>query len=257
MYTENLKIACYAGSGVGKTVLMGQLIKTFGADNVGIISCEHGLNTIASLVEPQNVKACDSLADYVEAVKWAEKTFPGKDQWVCVDGGSRILQWLEQDTWGRAEKMLQEKFTGIAKPSDPEYAVYVTQNLAIDIGRVWSKLGSRAERLFNAFVKLPSSTYWTFWEQQPFVGKDQKGIKWTMDCPGEGTRKSAQSTMDFVFRLTRNNEGQLVAQFKNDLTSYGKRRDDNEAGVFVPDEIVGFDLSDFVTRVRSDGWPSK
>lgn len=254
-YQENIKIAAYAGSGVGKTALISHLIKSAGIANVGIISCEHGLNTIASLVDPQNVKVCDSLADYADAVKWAEKTFTATDQWVCVDGGSRILQWLEQDTFGRTEACLRERLEGVAKSKDPEYAVYLTSSNAIDTRRLWSKLGSRAERLFNAFVKLPSNTYWTFWEQQPFVDANTRGVTWTIDSPGDGTRKAAQATMDFVFRLTRSAEGKLVARFRNDIVSYGKRRDDNEAGVFVPDEIVGFDLADFVKRVRGEGWP--
>lgn len=252
-YQENLKVATFAGSGIGKTVGIGSLIAAYGAENVGIISCEHGLNTIASQLRADMVNVCDTLGDFQAAITWAEERFPKADQWVCIDGGSRLLQWLEQDTFGRAEAELTLKMQG-RPPSDTEYAVYLTKEGVLDTRRLWSKLGARAERMFNRFVRMKSSHYWSFWSQQPFIDAYTKGPTWTIDSPGDGTRKAVVASMDYIYMLTRDRDGRLVSKHKSDAQSFAKNRDERNAGVRVPDTIVDFDLADFCERVKGKGW---
>jgi hypothetical protein len=256
-FRENIKIGCYAGSGVGKTVGIGSLIDAYGAERVHIISCERGLNTIASKLRDDQVTVVDDLSEFQDAlVKYASDESLTVNDWVCVDGGSRVLQWLEADVFGRAERCLQERIQGTQRSSDPEYAVYVTGSNAIDIRRLYAKLADRAERMFNRFVKLKASHYWTFWERQPYIDANTKSPTWTVDAPS-GPRTAAVATMDYVYRLTRDREsGKLVSKHRNDLVSFAKNRDDRSAGVVVPDQIVDFDLADFCERVRGKGWPT-
>ena len=253
-YAENLKIGCFAGSGIGKTVGIGSLIKAYGAENVGVISCEHGLTSIASLLDSDHIKVCDSLDDLRAAHRWAAERYGSPHQWVCVDGGSRVLQWIEQEVWGGVEAAYAESLSGSVGSSNQQWMPFITKKDGINTQRVWSKVGSNAERLFNAFVKLPGSSYWTFWEQLTNIDQYTKGPPMIIDSPGEGTRKAAKGTFDFIYRLTRV-QGKLVAKFRNDAVSYAKLREDWNANIHVPDEIVEFDLADFCERVRGKGWP--
>ena len=255
-YQENLKIASFSGSGIGKTVGAGNLITRYGAENVGIISCEHGLTSIASLLHAEHVRVCDSLDDLRAAHRWASERYARPDQWVVVDGGSRVLQWIEQEVWGSVEAAFSASVSGNVPQHLQEYLAFITKKDGINTQRVWSKVGSNAERLFNAFVKLPSSSYWTFWEQLTNIDQYTKGPPYIIDSPGEGTRKAAKGCFDYIYRLTRNKSGDLVAKLRNDNVSYAKTRDDRLVVQNLPDEIVGFNLADFAGRVRGEGWPT-
>jgi hypothetical protein len=252
MPITNLKIALYADSEGGKTLQIGHLIERFGAENVGIISCESGLTTISSRINPDYVKQCDSLDDLRKAFGWAKERFTRADQWVCVDGGSRVLQWVRDENWGNAEQaaelLMEGKRRDMLSDGLKPYARFVTKDMSLDGQRIWIQVGMDCERLMDAFIKLPSSVYWNFWEELTSKGQYEKGLPWKPDTPGNGAFNSIRRAFDYVFRLTR--EGELItAQCSNSPKAFAKKRDDWEI-VKVPSEIKDFNLATFVERVQ-------
>src|SRR6185503_21146357 len=81
-FNETLKMAAYGANNSRKTLQIGHLIETFGAANVGIISCERGLNTIKSKLDERYIKVVDNKQELRDAWKWANDSF-GPNQWVC------------------------------------------------------------------------------------------------------------------------------------------------------------------------------
>ena len=73
-FTETAKIALFGANSTGKTLQIRSLIETFGAENVGIVSCEDGLKVIRSSVRPEQVKECNSIGEMREAELRADLT---------------------------------------------------------------------------------------------------------------------------------------------------------------------------------------
>ena len=224
----------------------------FGAEDVGIISCESGLTTISSRINPDYVKQCDSLDDLRKAFGWAKERFTRADQWVCVDGGSRVLQWVRDENWGNAEQaaelLMEGKRRDMLSDGLKPYARFVTKDMSLDGQRIWIQVGMDCERLMDAFIKLPSSVYWNFWEELTSKGQYEKGLPWKPDTPGNGAFNSIRRAFDYVFRLTREGET-ITAQCSNSPKAFAKKRDDWEI-VKVPAEIKGFNLAAFVEKVQ-------
>ena len=259
-YAENLKVALYAATGGRKTLQIAKLIQRVGAENVGIISCEGGLSTIASLVVPEQVERVNSIDELAAAASKMRKTYGRPDQWICVDGGSRVLQWFQERIWGSVDTVYRKLLEG-TKPSELDetlrpYAIFVTKGGEVNTQGMWVRLGSDCTRLFNSFVRQPASIYWTFWEELTNTDQYTKGFPWKPDTPGKGALDAIKGSFDFIGRLTPG-EGSATAHF-NDASKvyYAKRRDDWNAGIRVPDEIRSFDLGDFVERLRGTGWPN-
>ncbi len=74
-YAETLKIATYGEPGSRKTLQAGYLIDSIGHENVGIISCEGGLNTIQSKLDERYVQRVNSLDEFRKAYAWSKQTF--------------------------------------------------------------------------------------------------------------------------------------------------------------------------------------
>ena len=260
-HVENLKIAIYAATGGRKTLQIGYLIERFGAENVGIISCEHGLGTIGSLVKRDCVIEVDSMTALRAGYAWAKQRFTGTDQWVCVDGGSRVLQWIRDDIFGGVQKVYEELLSG-TKPQDLHasirpYASYVTGRSEINTQAMWVRVGMEADRLLNSFVRLPASMYWTFWEEQTSLDQYSRGLPWKPDTPGKGTLDALKGTFDFVIHLVKEGDSSTAQCSDTSKVYYAKHRDDWRAGIRVPDEIKDFNLAEFVTRLRGDGFGSR
>ena len=255
---HNLKIAIYAATGGRKTLQIGHLIERFGASNVGIISCESGLNTIRSLVDPAFVYEANNLDELAKAYAWAKEKFPKPDQWVCVDGGSRVLMWIRDKWWSGAENALAQVINGV-RPQDlpaaaKQFAVYVTKGAELNSQQIWIRVATEAERLFNAFVRLPSSSYWTFWEEKTNIDQFQKGLPWKPDTPGAGTFSAIKGAFDFIMRLVPDGERCTAQCSDQSSVYYAKHRDDWKAGIRVPDEIKDFRLDEFVMKLKGEGF---
>lgn len=257
-FNETIKCASYGATSSRKTLQIGTLIETFGAENVGVISCERGLNTIRSLADERYIRVAEDMNGLREAWAWAKDNFSKPNQWVCVDGGTRALQWVHNEVFGGTQKAYELILGGTNKKDLPAplrpYAAFITGNDEMNTQGMWIRVGSEAERLFNTFVKLPANMYWTFWEEQTNVDQFRKGVPWRPDTPGNGALGAVKGTFDFIFRLTSEGE-QSTAIFRNppgNNENYGKTRDDWRGGIKVPDRIKGFNLAEFVQLITNN-----
>lgn len=256
-YSESLKIAVYAETGGRKTLQIGNLIRALGAENVGIISCEHGLGTIQSVVDPRYVRVAEDMDGLRQAYMWARDTFKRPDQFVCVDGGSRVLDWIKSDVFTGTEKVFRKLMDGTRVQDldgdERVYAMFITKQGEINTQAQWIKVSSRAVDMFNQFVRLPASMYWTFWEELTNIDQFSKGPPYKPDTPGKGSFDALKGAFDFVIRLVKS--GDKSTAYCNDgepRKYYAKRRDDWAGGIKVPDVIEDFDLAQFVKLLRPE-----
>lgn len=258
-YATNLKVALYAPSGGRKTLQAKHLIDRYGVENVGIISCEQGLSTIVSALDQRFVRKVDSLKDLGAALKWAKDTFTKPDQWVVVDGGSRVLNWVQRDIWSGTEQafnwIAQGKSVREMDAEMRQYAFFVTKGEEMNTQAMWIKVATRCGSIFDSFVRLVPSIYWTFWEEMTNIDQFRKGPPYKPDTPGKGAFDELKGSFDFVGRLVRADDEFSTAYFNDGETGkyYAKRRDD-WGKVRVPNEIRKFNLASFVHSLRGAGF---
>ncbi len=257
-YRESIKLAAYAPTGGKKTLQIAGLIDLVGAENVGIISCERGLTTIKSKVDARYVKEVSGRAELREAWAWAKENFNQPNQWVAVDGGSRVLNWVQQEIFGGAQLALESIINGTQKrdlpPDVRKYAPFVTKELDLNTQQMWIQTGFHCERLLDSFVKLGSNMYWTFWEERTSIDQYTKGPPAIPDTPGKGALNAIKGCFDFIFRLVPDGET-VTAQFRNMPGSnaiYGKTRDDWDGGIKVPNSIADFKMAEFVRLISGE-----
>jgi len=253
-FSETTKIALVGANSTGKTLQIRSLIEKYGADNVGIASCEHGLSTIGSSVRPDMVKDCTGLNDLKNAWKWAADKFKSRDQWMCVDGGTRALQWIAGEVWAGTDAIYTLMATEVPrdewKKDLKPYLRYITDKGAIDGQRQWIDIGRAIEFELNRWAKLPCSIYWTFWEDLTSKGQYEKSKPWQADAPGKAGRDAIYGTFDVVLRLTVQGENIVATHDREKREFRSKVREDWDAGVKVPGEIVGFNLAAFIQTLR-------
>src|SRR6185369_15232190 len=142
-FAETLKMAAYGANNSRKTLQIGYLIETYGVENVGIISCERGLNTIKSKLDERYIKVVDNKQELRDAWKWANDNF-GAGQWIAVDGGTRCIQWLYNDVFGTAQQAYEKVLNGTQKsklePDLRKYAALITSTEELDTGRLGADL---------------------------------------------------------------------------------------------------------------------
>lgn len=256
-YEETFKGAGYAETGGKKTLQIGHLIEAFGAENVGILSCERGLSTINSLLDERYIFRVDSIDDLRQGYAWAkENGFNTPDKWVCVDGGSRVLDWVQQEIFGGAQLALETILSGTSRreldAKVRKYAPFVTKEEDLNNQQMWIRTGFECSRLLDSFVKLGSNMYWTFWKEMTSLDQYRKGPPAIPDTPGKGALGAVKGAFDFIFHLVPNGET-VTAHFRNppgNNSYYGKTRDDWRGGIKVPDSIPDFNLASFVQLVQ-------
>lgn len=262
-----LKLAAYASTGGRKTLQIGHLIESFGPENVFILNCEQGLGTIASRLngvatydigssggkETEGLSPADKFR---KAWDWVKKN-DGEGRWLCVDGGTRVLQWLQDQIWGGTAAAYNEIVSGTRRtdltPAIRPYGRFITDRLDINSQAQWVELGMAAQRVFNSYVTLKSNLYWTFWEEKTSVGQYEKSLPYTIDTPGNNARLAIQGAFDFIFRLTPDGKSGCTAAFQNGNLQYAKVRDDWNAGLRVPATVPGFNLATFARFLRGEG----
>lgn len=257
-FNETLKLASFAATGGRKTLQIGYLIDLVGVENVGIINADRGLTTIKSKTDDRYVKTVDSRDDLRAAWAWARDNFAQPHQWVVIDGGTRVLNWVQQEIFSGAQAALDGMIAGIPRGELKDvrkYASYVSKELDLNTQQMWWQTGQQCERLLDSFVKLGSNMYWTFWERQTSLSQFQKGPPWKPDTPGTGALEAVKRAFDFIFRLVSDGD-QVTAYFRNPAGSslnYGKVRDDWDGGIKVPNSIANFRMDEFVKLISGEG----
>lgn len=255
-FNETIKCASYGATSSRKTLQIGTLIETYGAENVGVINAEHGLRTIASKIDQRYVFVADNLEGVRTGWQWAKDNgFTAPDKWLCVDGGSRVLQWVNHEIFIGAQRALDGVIAGTPKqaldPAVRKYASYIEKEISLNSQQMWWRTGYECERLLDSFIKLSSNMYWTFWEDQTSISQYVKGVPWIPETPGKGALAAVKGAFDFIFRLVGEGDNS-TAYFRNpagNATNYTKTRDDWSGGFKVPDKIENFNLAQLVQLI--------
>lgn len=255
-FNETCKVALFGANSTGKTLQIRSLIESYGAENVGIVSCEHGLSTIRSSIKEGQVRECANIKDFRSAWSWALETYQGLGKWICVDGGTRAMQWLAGEVWAGTDAAYSLMATGTPKAEIPmnlrPYLRFITGAGEIDGMRQWIQIGRDADFELNRWVKLPCNSYWTFWEVETSLDQYRKGKPWQVDSPGTAGRDSVYGTFDFIMRLTNVDGVQVATHDPGKRIVRSKARDDWAGGIKVPNEQVGFNLAAFTRLIRGE-----
>ena len=253
-FTETCKVALFGANSTGKTLQIRSLIETFGPENVGIVSCEDGLKTIQSSIHPEQVVECNSIRELKQAFEWASGRYAGKDKWVCVDGGTRALQWIAGEIWAGTDAAFTLTATDVPRAEWPKgvrpFLRFITDKGNIDGVKQWIDIGRAIDYELNRWVKLPCNMYWTFWEDMTSRGQYDKGLPWQTDAPGKGGRDAIYGTFDFILRLTRDGEKFLATFDPLNRVARSKARDDWAGGIKVISEQVDFNLARFAQTLK-------
>jgi hypothetical protein len=150
---------CFHGlTGTSKTEQIRHLIKAFGRDRVGIISCERGLATVAdldplqfTLLDPDDYarlagKTGELLQLYLKrfasAIVWLQQNHKKLDWWVC-DAANEMASIMEQF----AALLMDLKKKYVSKKGNPDPRKMY--------GDIWLKLS----KLFRDLQMLPINGY--------------------------------------------------------------------------------------------------
>lgn len=257
-HSKTVKMALAGESESGKTHQAGYLIEAFGADNVGIISAERGLNTIISLLTPENVRECDSIDDVRAAFAWAKQRYDRPDAHLFIDGGTRILDWIANAEHKGADDCLEYVVSGEPVPSNlQEFRRFITKEKNIDTGKVWQRIAMNSYMLLDAFKKGDWNLYMTFWADKTPTGQYNRDWPMQVDAQGKGSRDAVYGTFDYVFHVVKNAEKKRVVYTETSFKYKCKRRLDHRLGVVIPEEITDFNLASFVKLVSQTNKESK
>ena len=249
------KILGYGKTGSGKTEQIRSLIRAFGPENVGILSAEAGLSTIASAINPDMVRDVTDMDSLRAGWAWINEKFNRPDAWCVMDGASRIMQYVADAEFKGAYDM-QREFLGGTKPKDMkvalrEYVRYLTEGEKIDGRAIWVTIGRQARLTIKKFLELHCNQFWNAFEEQTFINQFEKGFPWKPDAPGS-TSQALVEAFDWVFRFMRIDGGECTAHTDPTSRIYtAKRRLDIATGLTIPDEITDFNLATFYTTLKA------
>ena len=249
---ETCKVALFGGHNTGKTLQIRSLIEMYGAANVGIVSCENGLGTIESSLAGVGKREPKNLREFKDAWKWAQDTFNGRDKWVCVDGGTRAIQWganeIIQGTDAAFIELASGKYRNQVSDQLKQYLRFITNDGNIDGRKLWPSIAWDTDYEMSRWVGLNCNHYWTFWDDGSWVN-DKKGLPWQIDAPGDGSRRSIYGTFDFIFRLTREGEKVVAEHDPTGKSVRSKTRDDWSIHK-VPLKQDDFNLATFSQSIK-------
>lgn len=251
---DTIKIALFGTNSTHKTLQIRSLIEALGVENVGIINCEAGLSTIESSLDEKHVRRPVKLSEFEEALKWAE-AYRGADKFLCIDGGTRILQWNAGKVWDSSdaayEAMLfrrvdKKQLEGVERFGSR----FVTSNLEIDVQAQWRVIGNEADILLSKVLGTGCNVYMNFWEVETSYYPKPSGFPWQVDAPGKASRDAVYNAFDYILRLTV--EGGKCKAMHDESKQYvrSKARNDLKAGIVVPREQADFNLAKFVQTLK-------
>jgi hypothetical protein len=248
------KIALFGTNSTHKTLQIRSLIDWLGVANVGIISCEAGLSTIVSSVDDKYIQKPTKLSEFESALRWAE-SYRGTSKFLCIDGGTRVLQWNAGKIWDASDeaydqmtflKRSRSSLEGIARYGSR----FVTGQGEIDGYAQWKEIKVQAEILLNKIIGTGCNIYMNFWEDESQLPDRKKGLPWGVDAPGKGSRDAVYDAFDYVLRLTV--EGGKCTAMHDESKGFvrSKARNDQRAGIMVPREQKDFHIATFVQSLR-------
>jgi hypothetical protein len=254
MTNDTTKIALFGTNSTHKTLQIRTLIEWLGAENVGIINCEAGLSTIGSSLNEQHVQRPTKLSQFEEALRWAER-YQGEAKFLCIDGGTRVLQWNAGKIWDASDeaydqmvflKRQRSSLEGVARYGSR----FITGQGEIDGYAQWKEIGVQAEILLNKILATGCNVYMNFWEDESQLPDRKKGLPWGVDAPGKASRDAVYNAFDYILRLTV--EGGRCTAMHDESKQYvrSKARNDLKAGIVVPREQKDFSLAQFVQSLK-------
>lgn len=254
-YTDKIKIALYGHSQSRKTLQAKGLIKQFGPENVVIVSCEAGLGTIRSALEGVRVYEVGSLDEYRKAYGELYKGGIKEGQWLFVDGGSRLLDWIQDEIWQGVNKAYRLSLDEVPfkdwDAAAKEWGVYITKKDGINTQGAWMRVGNQCRITIDYLIRLPSHTVMTFWAEYPNADQYTKSPQINVDTPGKGARTAVIGAFDFIVYLKRVKDRDYSLGVCNETPqAYAKVRDDWDS-LRIPKEIEPFDLAAFVAALRA------
>lgn len=254
-HRETLKIALYGKYGTTKTLQIARLAEVVGVQNVGIVSAESGLTTIASvlaIMPPENIWTVASLDDvratWAKVAEFAKR--PGV--WVCIDGMTTLLTWYEAEIWGNTDRFFERYIRKDSIPDSlkPYQRFIVKDKETIDPQSVYAVVGRRICDFYTGVLQLGCNFYVNFMEEMHGQAGRERALPWGPDIPGKMGKNFMLAKTDFIGGLHYDDERRVIASFDPASRQYlGKTRNDR-AAVVVPAEIPDFDLGAFVRLIQ-------
>jgi len=256
MKDETRKVALFGANSSGKTLQIRNLIEAYGARNVGVVSCEHGTGTIESTIRSSGVgmREPKNLAEFKDAWKWAADNYSSRGKWICVDGGTRAVQWWSNEIIQGTDAAFMELAMGIERSKITQalkgYLRFISNDGNIDGRKLWPSIAWDTDREMDRWVGLECNSYWTFWEDETWKN-DRKGLPWQIDAPGEGSRRAIYGTFDFILRLTRDGpQGEKIVATHDPTGRVVKSKTRDDWTMYrVPTTQVDFNLANFVNSI--------
>jgi len=251
LFDETLKIAAYGEYDTRKTLQIGHLIEAFGPQKVFIASVEAGLGTIRSLLLQDQVRVVASYDEFRGAWAWAAERANTPDTWFVIDGGSRLMHWIANDLFEKANKTLEAVLREKLPKDLVPYMKFITDGNRIDGGKVYFEVALQIERLLSSLIRMGGNLYVTFLEDLTETNPLTRVKKppYGPDVPGKRGLKAILSTFDYVIRLKQGKVGSMAVTGADDQ-SLARTREDGRAGVVIPDTIPNFNLADFVRLIQ-------
>jgi len=262
-YTESHKIAAHADPNGGKTHQIRFLIREFGWENVGIVSGEHGLGTIRGDVREEQVFKVTSPEDANAAFKWAKEKYNAPGKWICIDGGSGIMQMFANNHFAKADAAMECIALGgveaLQKAENQHLKIYqrfVTYSRGVwnvDTMAIYGLIGRRAEIFWGAWSRASWSLYANFWTEKVGQGDRERTLPWGPDCPGRMGLAAIRGAFDYIIKLEANNGGFDAIVRDDPRVTVTKMREDKDLGIDIPDVIKDFNIVEFVKALTPGG----
>ena len=257
---RRVKIALFGSNSTGKTLQIKTLIESLGVENVGIISVEDGLSTIASILNLEHVYQPTRISQFEADLTTCSQKYSGAHQFLCIDGGTRLLQLNAGKIWDATDEayekmvflnMRRQDFQGKDEYKMARYGSrFITGAGEIDGYAQWKEIGVQADILFNKILQTRCNIYMNFWEDESQLGDRKKGLPWQADAPGKASRDAIYGFFDFIFRLTYDGGAPTAHHDRGKVMARTKSRDDWGGGFRVEEEMAPFKLSEFYERLR-------
>jgi hypothetical protein len=254
-----LKIMAYGRWCTGKTRQAASLIEAYGKENVYVVSCSAGLNTINGAYDPANVYECVSADDARAA--WGElfgqgkgRIKPGSDAWVVLDGLTEACEWFESSALDRLDecaRIVASQGKAAVPQHLKEWLRFVNSEGGPDQQKAYGPIGVDCKLFIDGWVIRGSqfaNIYVTAHEQE--TQRDRViGPPYMPSLPGKVAREYAMGKFDYVVRMVADNGGTAQLDPAKIALYWSRTRENRSVSGELPKEIPQFNLAEFVKRL--------